>query len=82
MNVLKLVMALTAFFALTIIFSFFDPVISGTLYPKMLALVGDNVQAQTALGRFDFAWNAWVPGFIVAILIYAVSAGWDDEKPQ
>ena len=70
----RLTGALVAVFVLTIIFTYFDPVIEDDLHAQGISMV-TNPTATNILNKFLNQWHWWVPMFLLAIFIYAVSSG-------
>lgn len=75
----KIIVALTSFFVLTIIFITMDPVISGDLYDSMSAMAPDRT---ANLDRYVLGWHMWVPLFMAAIFLYIITAAWNSDSPS
>ena len=73
MSGVRLITALTALFMLTVIFTYFDPVVEDDIY----GFADERLSGtpQQVIDKYLGAWHFWVPAFLLAIFIYVVSAG-------
>jgi len=74
----RLFAGMIALFALTVIFIFFDPVIT-TIQEKMVDILGTTGTPLDLTTKYLNGWHIWVPLFIIAIFIYMVSAGFEPK---
>lgn len=78
----RIVAALVAFFVLTIIFVFFDPVIEDNIYEDVASSRIEDERAQLVADMFLNQWHWWVAPFIAAIFIYIITAGRTEDYPS
>jgi hypothetical protein len=80
MSGMRLLTGLMAFFILTIIFTYFDPIIEDNIYTGFAGKQLDaDSKAMNVVNKYLTGWKVWVPGFLLAIIIYALSAGGERE---
>jgi hypothetical protein len=80
MSAMRLMTALTSFFVLTIIFTYFDPVVEDDIYGFADERLTGTPQA--VIDKYLGAWHFWVPAFLLAIFIYVVSAGMERQESR
>lgn len=78
----RLFLALMGLFVLTIIYVFFDPLIEDKLYTGYGVEQTDaGSTPRNILDKYMAGWHWWLPMFLLAILIYAATAGRSRRTP-
>jgi len=76
----RMVIALTSFFVLTLLFTLLDPVIEDDLYAQGKDMVTEGSKADATLDKYLNQWHWWVAPFLLSIFILALSAGGETTK--
>ena len=78
----RMIMGVSALFALTIIFIFFDPVIEDSIYAQGIDMVEADSMAERALNDFLWSWQRWSILFIIGIFLLIFTAGMESSTPR
>jgi len=74
MSATRLMSGLVALFVLTIIFTYFDPVVEDTIYGFGSSQITEDAPQQV-IDKYLGGWQFWIPAFLLAIFVLVVSAG-------